>query len=65
MAGRGSQTFKKRQKEQQRQERQQEKRAKRIARKDGQPITPSEDQDLTEAKAHEEPGVVPDSSEVK
>ena len=33
MAGRGSQTFKKRQKEQQRKEKQQEKLAKRIERK--------------------------------
>jgi hypothetical protein len=33
MAGRGPQTFKKRQKEQQRKERQEEKRAKRLLRK--------------------------------
>jgi len=35
MAGRGPQTFKKRQKEQQRKEKQQEKIAKRLARKNG------------------------------
>lgn len=35
MAGRGPQTFKKRQKEQQRKEKQQEKAAKRLQRKDG------------------------------
>lgn len=36
MAGRGPQTFKKRQKEQQRKERQQEKMAKRLERKEAQ-----------------------------
>ncbi len=34
MAGRGAQTFKKRQKEQQRKEKQEEKRAKRLQRKE-------------------------------
>ena len=43
MAGRGPQTFKKRQKEQQRKEKQQEKEAKRLARKDAPP-TSEEDQ---------------------
>jgi hypothetical protein len=51
MPGRGPQTFKKRQKEQQRKERQQEKMAKRLARKDERPMSPAEDQNLTEAKA--------------
>jgi len=37
MAGRGPQTFKKRQKEQARKEKQQEKRAKRLERKQGGP----------------------------
>jgi hypothetical protein len=49
MPGRGSQTFKKRQKEQQRKEKQQEKMAQRLARKDNPP--PSEDDNLTEAVA--------------
>lgn len=46
MAGRGAQTFKKRQKEQQRKERQEEKRAKRLERKnspDGEATSPSDD----------------------
>lgn len=42
MAGRGAQTFKKRQKEQQRKERQDEKRAKRQERKD-KPDSPDSD----------------------
>jgi hypothetical protein len=57
MPGRGSQTFKKRQKEQQRKERQQEKMAQRLARKDEKPMVPSEDQDLTE--------VITEGTEVK
>ena len=46
MAGRGAQTFKKRQKEQQRKEKQQEKLARRIERKQhglGAPIATAED----------------------
>ena len=42
MAGRGAQTFKKRQKEQQRKERQDEKRTKRLERKD-KPDSPDSD----------------------
>lgn len=53
MAGRGSQTFKKRQKEQQRKERQQEKMAQRLARKDGRLTPPADDQNLTETKAEQ------------
>ena len=45
MAGRGSQTFKKRQKEQQRKEKQQEKLAKRLERK-LHPLGDSPDEDL-------------------
>lgn len=47
MAGRGPQTFKKRQKEQQRKEKQQEKMAKRLARKDegGSPESEEEEYD--------------------
>jgi hypothetical protein len=45
MAGRGPQTFKKRQKEQQRKEKQQEKIAKRLARKDGDPSPETEEED--------------------
>jgi hypothetical protein len=70
MAGRGAQSFKKRQKEQQRREKQQEKFAKRMQRKlqgpssdepeivigeDGRPILPAEDEaDGEEAAAPEE-----------
>jgi hypothetical protein len=54
MPGRGSQTFKKRQKEQQRKERQQEKMAQRLARKDQPPAAPSDDQDQTETKAEQQ-----------
>ncbi len=47
MAGRGPQTFKKRQKEQQRKERQEEKLAKRLQRKQestsGAPVDPDSD----------------------
>ncbi len=44
MAGRGSQTFKKRQKEQQRKEKQQEKFAKRLQRKENRtPLVREED----------------------
>jgi hypothetical protein len=46
MAGRGAQTFKKRQKEQQRKEKQQEKFAKRIERKKMGPEGESEDDNL-------------------
>jgi RNase H-fold protein (predicted Holliday junction resolvase) len=51
MPGRGSQTFKKRQKEQQRKEKQQEKMAQRLARKDNPPASPSDDENLTEVAA--------------
>jgi hypothetical protein len=47
MAGRGPQSFKKKQKEQQRKEKQQEKFAKRMQRKEQGP----EDQDTTESPA--------------
>jgi hypothetical protein len=43
MAGRGSQTFKKRQKEQQRKEKAEEKLTKRLQRKEGGPEEPSID----------------------
>lgn len=43
MAGRGAQTFKKRQKEQQRKEKQQEKQAKRAERKRLGPDAPGDD----------------------
>lgn len=45
MAGRGAQTFQKRQKEQQRKEKQQEKLAKRLERKARGDDAPSEDGD--------------------
>jgi len=48
MAGRGPQTFKKRQKEQQRKERQQEKIAKRLARKDNRTLSPDDEQNSTD-----------------
>jgi len=55
MAGRGPQTFQKRQKEQQRKEKQEEKRARRFARKseegespDGAPVDDSEQIDVPE-----------------
>lgn len=46
MAGRGAQTFKKRQKEQARKEKQQEKFAKKLARKTQGPEEPSDDESL-------------------
>ena len=50
MAGRGAQTFKKRQKEQQRKEKQQEKLAKRAERKRLGPDAPGDDiEELAEA----------------
>ena len=48
MAGRGAQTFKKRQKEQQRKEKQQEKMAKRVERKRLGLLGPSDDLDADE-----------------
>jgi hypothetical protein len=57
MPGRGSQTFKKRQKEQQRKERQQEKMAQRLARKD-RPAGSTEDQD-----ADASPAATPDAEQ--
>ncbi len=45
MAGRGPQSFKKRQKEMQRKEKQQEKAAKRSERKDDSPAAPMTDED--------------------
>ncbi len=68
MAGRGAQSFKKRQKEQQRREKQQEKFAKRMQRKlqgpsaeepeivldeNGVPILPAEEPELSEAERAE------------
>lgn len=53
MAGRGPQTFKKRQKEQQRKEKQQEKIAKRLERKRQ---GPSPDEGVDEAEQHSETG---------
>ncbi|MBV9265720.1 MAG: hypothetical protein JO061_06095 [Acidobacteriaceae bacterium] len=47
MAGRGPQTFKKRQKEQQRKEKQQEKLAKRLARKDESARSAGADEETT------------------
>lgn len=58
MAGRGPQTFKKRQKEQERKERQQEKLAKRLRRKaekeNGGSAEPDEDLIASESKLDEE-----------
>ena len=51
MAGRGSQTFKKRQKEQQRKEKQQEKFAKRLERKTQDPSNPEVDTDEADPTA--------------
>jgi hypothetical protein len=51
MAGRGPQTYKKRQKEQQRKERQQEKAAKRLQRKQDKPngvVTDSDNDEVNE-----------------
>lgn len=54
MAGRGAQTFKKRQKEQQRKERQLEKMAKRLARKHQRLEPHSEDEETgTEGESQE------------
>jgi hypothetical protein len=53
MAGRGPQTFKKRQKEQQRKERQAEKMARRLARKHEKPAE-GEGDDSTEHTQQEE-----------
>lgn len=55
MAGRGPQTFKKRQKEQQRKERQQEKMAKRLERKEAHRLgLPSENNQIAPLEPFEE-----------
>lgn len=55
MAGRGPQTFKKRQKEQQRKERQQEKMAKRLERKEAHRLgLPSENNQIEPLEPFEE-----------
>ncbi len=60
MAGRGPQSFKKRQKEQARKEKQQEKREKRLQRKQDGPETPSDsDVETVEAQADGMPGEQP------
>ena len=61
MAGRGAQTFKKRQKEQQRKEKQQEKIAKRLHRKKQGPDGPTEEQPLDWSDATAQP--FPDNEE--
>ena len=67
MAGRGPQSFKKRQKEQQRKEWQEEKRAKRLLRKQEGPETeesnPDPDQDGAEGAVAETPDVSISTSE--
>jgi hypothetical protein len=55
MAGRGPQTFKKRQKEQQRKERQEEKRAKRLQRREAAAAGGGEQTDI-DADLEQEPG---------
>jgi len=54
MAGRGPQTFKKRQKEQQRKEKQQEKAAKRQQRKEEGPLPDNPESDLANAVVYDE-----------
>jgi len=63
MAGRGAQTFKKRQKEQQRKEKQQEKIAKRLDRKKQGPEGPPEEQPLDWSDATAQP--LSDSEEAR
>lgn len=55
MAGRGPQTFKKRQKEQQRKERQAEKMARRLARKHEKPAEGEGDDSTAETQQEETP----------
>ena len=54
MAGRGAQTFKKRQKEQERKERQQAKFAKRLERKHSSSERPAENSGETETAAEQQ-----------
>lgn len=63
MAGRGQQSFKKRQKEQQRKEKQQEKFAKRVERKRLGPAPPETDEEILAARDREIEGQGSDSSE--
>lgn len=59
MAGRGAQTFQKRQKEQQRKEKQQEKFAKRLERKARGDEAPSEDGDTQDIDLMWDPDAAP------
>lgn len=69
MAGRGAQTFKKRQKEQQRKEKQQEKIAKRLERKKLEPGEVGEDFDIEAVEINtdldRDPFVGPGSAEMR